>query len=158
MTGSLSRRAVLATLPFAFAAPFSISLESAEPATTSASLDASSDDVSAALMRTICAHCVAYSDVGRLGRKADAAASGLAVSTEDIGALDLAIDVERQLLMSVCGYRARNDAERHDKATYLLGIFDGDEPSSEHVTALLISMKIGALDHSPCNLPPARTA
>lgn len=113
-------------------------------------------DVDPLLMQTMCAHCAAYSEVGRLARKADA--SGSMANADDTGALDLAIDVERQLLMSVCAFPARNDAERHDKATYLLGIFDGDEPSSEHITALLTSMKLEALARSLGVLPPLRTA
>lgn len=154
----LSRRSLLLWLPVALMGPISVFRGKGAFKPTVPLVDPTREDVSPALMQAICAHCAAYSDVGRLGRKADAAASKSAVSPEDTGALDLAFDVERQLLMSVCAYPARNDAERHDKATYLLGIFDGDEPSSEHVTALLISMKIGALDHSPCNLPQARTA
>ncbi|MER9163603.1 hypothetical protein [Mesorhizobium sp. M0715] len=146
-----TRRAIVLALSTAALVPFA----------KSAALEHATDamgDVDPLLMQAICAHCAAYSDVGRLARKADAADSGSAVSTEDTGALNLAIDVERQLLMSVCAYPAHNDAERHDKATYLLGIFDGDEPSGEHVTALLTSMKMGALAHSPGNLPPVRTA
>lgn len=113
-------------------------------------------DVDPLLMQTICAHCAAYSEVRRLALKADTVASRSWANGDE--ALDVATDVERQLLMSVCGFRASNDAERHDKATYLLGIFEGDEPSSEHVTALLISMTKGAMGHSPSDLPPVRTA
>lgn len=151
---ALSRRSLLLWLPVALMGPISVFRGKGAFKLAVPLIDPTREDVSPALMQAICAHCAVYSDVGRLRRKTDAAASKSAASPEDTGALDLALDFERQLLMSVCAYPARNDAERHDKSTYLLGIFDG----SEHVTALLISMKMRELNPSPCDLPPTRMA
>lgn len=151
---AVTRRAVVLALPTAAV----VSVASLAPGAVEHPRRAmdGEGDVDPLLMQTICAHCAAYSEVRRLARIADTVASRSGANGDE--ALDLAIDVERQFLMSVCAFPARNDAERHDKATYLLGIFDGDEPSSEHVTALLISMTRGAMDHSPSDLPPVRTA
>ncbi|RWP13965.1 MAG: hypothetical protein EOR00_24310 [Mesorhizobium sp.] len=118
MTGSLSRRAVLATLPFAFAAPFFISFDSAEPAMTGASQGASTDDESPALMRTICAHCVAYSEVRRLTRELDAK-----LPSAKFEALGHALQAERALRQTLFDLPTRNQAERHDKTIYLSGLF-----------------------------------
>jgi hypothetical protein len=153
---AITRRAVLLTMSMAALA--TVPQSAADEVENPPNAPNGMGDVDPLLMQALCAHCAAYSDVGRLARKADAVAFGSAGSTADNSALDLAIDVERQLLMSVCAYPARNDAERHDKATYLLGIFDGDEPSSEHVTALLTSMMAGALLQSPSGLLQARSA
>ncbi|UVK38764.1 hypothetical protein LHFGNBLO_000047 [Mesorhizobium sp. AR10] len=118
MAGGLSRRALLVALPVAFAAPFFTSLASAEPATTGALLDASTDDVSVALMQTICAHCVAYSEVRRLTREL-----GAKLPSAKFEALGHALQAERALRQILFDLPMRNEAERYDKAIYLSGLF-----------------------------------
>ena len=114
---ALSRRALLQALSVAFVAP-------ALP--LSSSIASEPQDVSPALMRAICAHCAAYSDLRRLARETNLAALGKEPAAARLEVLDKANEVERSLLESLCGFPARNEAERQDKATYLLGLFSGE--------------------------------
>ncbi|MBZ9907772.1 hypothetical protein LB557_17330 [Mesorhizobium sp. BR115XR7A] len=102
--------------------------------------DPTAEDVSPALMRAICAHCAAYADLRQIARQSDAVVIGRPATVDEYRSLDAASDFEQQLLLAICEYRAANDADRHDKAIYLLGVFEGDEREPELVTAILRSM------------------
>lgn len=102
---------------------------------------------SPALMQVMCAHCAAYSELGRISKRADAIAPGQAPAPADLKRLDALCDMERDLFMQLCRYPASNNAERQEKATYLLAFCDGDEFERQHIEALLKSM--GAVESQP---------
>lgn len=79
-------------------------------------------DVSPVLMQAICAHCVAFSQVRRLAREMASGAKGQSPSTASPEALSSAVETERRLWASLVSYKTRNEAERHDKAAYVLGL------------------------------------
>ena len=137
---TLSRRALLSALPVAFIAP-AASATNSHPAQHGGGLvDSTAEDVSPALMRAICTHCAAYWELRQIGRQTDEVVIGRPVTHDEFKRLDAASDLEERLLLAICEYPAANDAERHDKATYLLGVFEGDEREPELVTAILRSM------------------
>lgn len=136
---AFSRRALLCALPVAFVAPASATNgHSALP--DGGLTDPTADDVSPLLMQAICAHCAAYCQLRQIARRTDDVVLGRAVTRDEFDRLDTASDLEERLLLAICEYPAANDAERHDKATYLLGVFEGDEREPELVTAILRSM------------------
>ncbi|WP_432287683.1 hypothetical protein SLT36_11980 [Aminobacter sp. BA135] len=96
--------------------------------------------VSWALMQVMCAHCAAYSELGRISKTIDSIALGHDPAPADRERLDALGDLERDLFMQLCLHPAVNDAERQEKATYLLAFCNGDEFEREHVEALLVSM------------------
>ncbi|MBB6356327.1 hypothetical protein ACFFTN_09825 [Aminobacter aganoensis] len=98
------------------------------------------EPVSSALMQMMCAHCAAYSELERIGKRTDAVVLGHAPALTDFERLDEVSQFERDLFLRLCRYPASNDAERQEKATYLLAFCDGDEFEREHVRALLSSM------------------
>jgi hypothetical protein len=136
---AISRRALLGALPAAMvAAAGSEAGASIQPI---GGADAAQfQDVSPTLMRAICAHCVAYADLRQIARETDVVFLGADGMVTDCDRLDAASELEERLLLALCEYPAANDAERHDKATYLLGIFEGNEPEPELMTAILSSM------------------
>jgi len=101
------------------------------------------EPVSSTLMQIMCAHCAAYAELGRLGKRTDPIAFGHALAPGELERLDALGDMERDLFLRLCRYPASNDAERHEKAVYLLAFCDGDEFEREHVEALLASMGAG---------------
>ena len=113
---ALSRRALLQALSVAVVAP---------ALRLSSSVASEPQDVSPALMRAICAHCAAYSDLRRLARETDLAALGEEPAAVRLEVLDKAKEAERSLLFGLHSFPVRNEAERHDKAAYLLGLFGG---------------------------------
>lgn len=102
-----------------------------------------SEPISSKLMQIMCAHCAAYAELGRFSKRTDAVALGHAPTPADLECLDELDDIERNLFMQLCRYTASNDAERQEKAVYLLAFCDGDEFEREHVQALLASMGAG---------------
>ncbi len=98
------------------------------------------ETVSTGLMEAIVTHCAASAAVVQAARQVDAVALGREASRCERRRLEQASDVERELLLALCRFPTRNDPERHDKATYLLGFCDGDELEREHVIAILESM------------------
>ncbi|TIM05496.1 hypothetical protein [Mesorhizobium sp.] len=104
--------------------------------------------VSQALADVIVSLCAAYAELAQIARQTDFVACGRLPSSEDLRRLDEVSETERDLFMTLCRYRARNDPERHDKAAYLLGISKDDEFSTDHVLAILESMTSA--------LPPVR--
>lgn len=98
------------------------------------------EPVSPALMQIMCAHCAAYAELGRISKRTDAIALGHAPAPADLERLDTLSDSEGSLFMDLCRYPASNDAERQEKATYLLALCDGHEFEREHIVALLSSM------------------
>lgn len=98
------------------------------------------EPVSPALMQIMCSHCAAYAELGRISKRTDAIALGHAPAPADLERLEEVSDRERNLFMQLCRYPASNDAERQEKATYLLALSEGDEFEREHVEALLASM------------------
>ncbi|MER8722517.1 hypothetical protein NKH64_30015 [Mesorhizobium sp. M0999] len=135
----ISRRALLGALPFAFVDHATPSVGGAAEYHGCAAAP-HCQDVSPALVKAICSHCAAYSELRQIARQADAVVAGRPITRDEFDRLDSASDVEREFLLALCAYPAANDAERHDKATYLLGIFEGDEPDPELVKAILRSM------------------
>ncbi|MER9061408.1 hypothetical protein [Mesorhizobium sp. M0698] len=137
---ALSRRTLLAALPALAIAPGMPSVTDASDRPDGDVAHLGSDDVSPELIRTICAHCAAYAGLRKISRETDAVAIGRPATVDELSRLDAATDLEEQLLLALCHHSAANDTERHDKATYLLGIFEGNDPESELVTAILLSM------------------
>lgn len=137
---ALSRRALLGALPVAFVAP-APSVASGLPAPQASGLaDPTAEDVSPTLMRAICAHCAAYWELRQIAEQTDDVVIGRPVAREEFDRLDAVSDLEERLLLTICEYPAANDAERHDKATYLLAVFEGDEREPELLRAILRSM------------------
>lgn len=101
---------------------------------------AGTESVSSTLMQMMCAHCAAYAELGRITKRTDAIALGHTPAPADLERLDALGDSEGSLFMDLCRYPASNDAERQEKATYLLAFCDGDKFEREHVKALLASM------------------
>ncbi|MEO5324277.1 hypothetical protein PV773_13245 [Mesorhizobium sp. CC13] len=101
------------------------------------------EPVSSDLMQVMCAHCVAHSELGRISKRTDAVVLGHAPAQADLERLDEVSQTERDLFLRLCRYPASNDAERQEKAVYLLAFCDGDEFEREHVEALLVSMGAG---------------
>ncbi|MER8917707.1 hypothetical protein NKI32_28320 [Mesorhizobium sp. M0761] len=99
------------------------------------------DTVSPGLIDAMVSHCAASAAVVQAARQADTVALDREVSRAERRRLEHASDVERDLFMALCRYPARNDPERHDKATYLLGFCEGDELEREHVIAILQPMR-----------------
>ncbi|MES0058392.1 hypothetical protein [Mesorhizobium sp. M0041] len=136
---AVSRRTLLSGLA-AFVAPAVSSVGGAQVRLDGGAADSCCQDVSLALVRAICLHCAAYSELRQIARHTAAVVVGRPVTRDEFDRLDAASDLEERLLLALCEHRAANDAERHDKATYLLGIFDGDEPEPQLITAILRSM------------------
>ncbi|CAM5378713.1 hypothetical protein ATER59S_01698 [Aquamicrobium terrae] len=111
----------------------------AEPAAKTAH-NGAAGNVSQALGDAICDHCVAYAELGRIAHETDAVVLGREPTSREWRRLERASDRERDLLTRLCAAPVGTDAERHAKASYLLALFDGDEPSGEHVAAILRSM------------------
>lgn len=106
-------------------------------------------DVSPGLIEVIIAHCIAYNELGHASRAADAVAVPPCEADAFAAArLDDISDRERHLFMAICRYPTSNDAERHDKAGYLLAFCDRDELEQEHIIAILRSM-VASPDLSP---------
>lgn len=148
-----TRRSVLATLPNVVLAPLAAggmlgetsvearaTISAAEPIAEEAVHIGAAENVSQALTDAIYDHCVAYAQLRRLSQETDAVVLGREPTSKEWRRLDMASDRERHLLMRLCARPASTDAERHAKASYLLALFDGDEPSSEHVKAILQAM------------------
>ncbi|TRD03777.1 hypothetical protein FJV76_14145 [Mesorhizobium sp. WSM4303] len=154
MARPFSRRTLLSALPVAFIAP-PASAASGHPAQHSGGLvDPAAEEVSPALMMAICAHCAAYAELRQIARRTDAVVLGRPVTRDELDRLDAASDLEERLLLALCEYPPTNDAERHDKAIYLLGIFEGDDREPELVTAILKSMtREASLKMSPSARP-----
>lgn len=153
---ALTRRRVLATLPGIALAPLAAGggrmgtpVESgaaatsvAEPAAKAAHIGAAGN-LSQPVADLIYDHCVAYAELGQISHQTDAIVLGRQPTSGEWRRLEEACDHERALLIKLCAAPAGTDAERHAKASYLLAIFDDDEPSSEHVAAILGSMMCG---------------
>lgn len=136
----LSRRALIRALSALGLAPaLPLMRRQASEAATS-TFEERWQDVAPALMKAMCEHCAAFSDLGRVSRETDPVKLRRAATLDEIRRLDAASDLEGKLLLAVCRYPAGNDAEQHDKATYLLGVFDGNAPEADLVTAILWSM------------------
>lgn len=151
-----TRRSVPATLPGAVLAPLAAGGVPREtPVETRATISAAelvaeeavhtgaAEGVSQALTDAIYDHCVAYAQLRRLSQETDAIVLGREPTSNEWRQLDMANDRERHLLIRLCARPASTDAERHAKASYLLALFDGDEPSGEHVAAILQAMLVG---------------
>ncbi|MER9910882.1 hypothetical protein NKJ71_09555 [Mesorhizobium sp. M0050] len=136
---AVSRRTLLSGLA-AFVAPAVSSGSGASTQHDGGATDPTAEDVSLALVRAICLHCAAYSELLQIAQHTDAVVVGRPGTRDEFDRLDAASDLEERLLLALCEHRAANDAERHDKATYLLGIFDGEEPEPQLITAILRSM------------------
>lgn len=100
------------------------------------------ETVSPELVQAIVSHCTAYAAVARAARLADNVALGHDASPDNLQRLGQESQAERDLLMALCRFPARNDPERHDKAAYLLGFCDNDELEGENVVAMLESMTV----------------
>ncbi|MER9483448.1 hypothetical protein NKI74_29615 [Mesorhizobium sp. M0494] len=98
------------------------------------------ETVSAGLMEAITSHCAASASVAQASRQADTVALGHLDSCDERRTLEEAVEVERGRFLALCRFPTRNDPERHDKASYLLGFCNGDELEREHVIAVLESM------------------
>lgn len=153
---ALTRRHVLATLPGIALAPLAAGgermgtpVESGAAATSVAELAAKAAHIGAAgnlsqpVADLIYDHCVAYSELGGISNETDEIVLGREPTAREWRRLEEACDHERALLIKLCAAPAGTDAERHAKASYLLAIFDDDEPSSEHVAAILGWMMCG---------------
>ncbi|MBZ9850301.1 hypothetical protein LB565_20175 [Mesorhizobium sp. CA14] len=136
----LSRRALLSALPAGFVAATASAADGHSALPDDGLVDPTAEDVSPALMQAICAHCAAYWELRQIARRTDDVVIGRPVTREEFDHLDAASDLEERLLLAICEYPAANDAERHDKATYLLAVFERDEREPELVTAILRSM------------------
>ncbi len=148
MPAFINRRSVLAAtgsaaLAFAAFGPANAALcdaeqsarEQADHGVTIAALD-----VSPGLMETIIAHCIAYNELGHASRAADVLALPGGPDALAAARLDDISERERHLFMAICRYPTSNDAERHDKAGYLLAFCDSDELEQEHIIAILRSL------------------
>lgn len=131
-SGVVSRRDVLVAAPGVVMSPFATG-EADKPA------DAAGR-ISKGLADAIHDHRVAHSELNRISDKTDAVLLGREPTLEEWRRLDSANDRERDLFMRLCAFRATTDAESHIKASCLLDIFHGQEPSGEHVAAILTSM------------------
>ncbi|MBZ9795589.1 hypothetical protein [Mesorhizobium sp. ES1-4] len=136
----LSRRALIRALSALGLAPALALVRNPPSEAATSSFEEGWQDVAPALMKAMCEHCAAFSDLGRVSRETNPVKLGRAATLDEIRRLDEASDLEDQLLLAVCRYPAGNDAERHDKATYLLGIFNGNQPETDLVTTILRSM------------------
>lgn len=105
-------------------------------------------DVSPDLIEVIIAHCIVYNELGHASRAADAVAVPCEADAFDAARLDDISERERHLFMAICRYSTSNDAERHDKAGYLLAFCDSDELEQEHIIAILTSI-VASADLSP---------
>jgi len=124
----ISRRTLLSALPFAFVYHATPSVGGASKHDGGAAAP-HCQDVSPALVKAICSHCAAYSELRQIARHTDAVVAGRPVTRDEFDRLDAASDLEGELLLALCAYPAANDPERHDKATYLLGIFEATSQS-----------------------------
>ncbi|UVK39371.1 hypothetical protein LHFGNBLO_000731 [Mesorhizobium sp. AR10] len=116
------------------------------------------ETVSPDLVHAIVSHCAAYAAVARAARQTDVVALGDEASLVDCRRLEEASKSERDLFMALCRFPARNDPERRDKASYLLGFCDGDELETEHVIALLESMTVSTCKSQVFEKPPQLSA
>ncbi|MBA8910694.1 hypothetical protein [Aminobacter ciceronei] len=119
------------------------------PQVGSLALVDTTEPVSSDLMQVMCAHCAAYSELGRVSKRTDAVVLGHAPALTDLERLGEVSQTERDLFLRLCRYPASNDAERQEKAVYLLAFCDGDEFEREHVEALLVSMGAGDSQLTP---------
>lgn len=151
-TGTLTRRTVLAALPGLVVSPPAVNGRpgditahdsAAVPVAAGTGHTNAAEDISAALAEMICDHCVALSELNRISHRTDAIILGREPTRKEWRRLEKASDQERQSLMRLCAFPATNDAERHAKASCLLALFDGNDPSREHVAAILGSMLHG---------------
>lgn len=131
-SGVVSRRDVLVAAPGVVMSPFATG-EADKPA------DAAGR-ISKGLADAIHDHWLVHSELSRISNETDAVLLGREPTLEEWRRLDSASDHERDLFMRLCAFRAATDAERHIKASRLLAIFHGQEPSGEHVAAILTSM------------------
>ncbi len=151
-SGTLTRRTVLAALPGLLVSPpaangtpgdITVHDGAAIPAAGGAIHSNAAEDISTALAEMICDHCVALSELNRISHRTDAVILGREPTRKEWRRLKKANDRERQSLMRLCAFPAANGAERHAKASCLLVLFDGSEPSGEHVPAILGSLLNG---------------
>lgn len=114
---ALSRRAALC---FALAAAMRLAVRSPSGAAFEQNRvprDLHCEDISSGLMRIMCAHCAAYSDLMRLAHEIENGPTAV-----QLAGLDDAVEAERSLRRRLSAYPTRNQAERHDKAAYLSGL------------------------------------
>ncbi|MER8661293.1 hypothetical protein NKH34_09140 [Mesorhizobium sp. M1148] len=98
------------------------------------------DTVSPGLINAMVSHCAASAAVVQAARQADTVALDREANRYERRRLEQASDVERDLFMDLCRFPTRNDPERREKASYLLGFFEGDELEREHMIAILESI------------------
>lgn len=166
---AMTRRGLLKAIASALAAVLTIPLGGVRRATAGdggtalpdrspeagelAAVGSLAESVSPALMQIMCAHCAAYAELGRISKRTDAIALGDDPAPVDLERRDEVSESERKLFMQLCRYPASNDAERQEKAVYLMAFCDGDEFECKHVEALLASMRAtGTSDSQPVRL------
>lgn len=120
-----SRRVLLNALPVAV-------LASVLPWSSRDTLEL--QDVSPGLMQAICAHCAAFSKVRRLAHEMDLVATARPPSTVCLKAFRTAVELERQLWASLISFPTRNEAEHHDKAVYLSGLFGSELEAADDIS------------------------
>lgn len=94
------------------------------------------------LASLICHHVAAFHDLGRAADQTDEIILDRKPSRDELRQFDEASEKERGLLARLCGYAARNDIERHERASYLLGLFPDADIPQECCVALLRSMTL----------------
>lgn len=99
-----------------------------------------SSSASAGLAAAIAAHRAARTKLLDLCACTDEVAIGREPTTHEIEAHDRAVRHEDACLLTLCRYPCRSDADRHAKASYLLGLLAHTDMSRECCLALLRSM------------------
>ncbi|MER9602789.1 hypothetical protein [Mesorhizobium sp. M0243] len=74
------------------------------------------------MVQTICAHCVAYSQLRQLALEAKSSAAANCVNSASLEAFCSAVKTELSLWGRLIDFPISNEAERHDKAAYMLGL------------------------------------
>jgi hypothetical protein len=99
-----------------------------------------SSSASAGLAAAIAAHRAARAKLLDLCACTDEVAIGREPTAREIEAHDRAVRQEDACLLTLCRYPCRTDADRHAKASYLLGLLATSDMSRQCCLALLASM------------------